>query len=180
MTASTSWAPMRLAESGYAVAPIRSATSLARTSSTSATATTRPPAMTVWMRSMWACPMPPGPIMPMRTVICCDSFVTGGSAEAEADGGEVLAGLDGVGQRVGRVARIHVLLADDVELLVEVGEGLDERRHVGRTGGWGDRAALGDIQTEGTVLVVGLFDEGLVHRLDVDVGDAIGVLAAQL
>jgi hypothetical protein len=25
--------------------------------------------MTVWMRSMWACPMPPGPIMPMRTVI---------------------------------------------------------------------------------------------------------------
>src|SRR6476661_3566539 len=135
MTASTSWAPMRLAESGYAVALIRVATSFARPSSTSLTATTRPPAMTEWMRSMCAWPMPPGPIIPIRTVIA----VTPSSLEAQADGGEVLAGLDGVGQRVGRVAGIHVLLAHHVELLVEV-----------------------------------------VQGLDVDVGDALGVFAAQL
>src|SRR6476660_1258760 len=176
MTASTSWAPMRLAESGYAVALIRVATSFARPSSTSLTATTRPPAMTEWIRSMCAWPMPPGPIIPIRTVIA----VTPSSLEAEADGGEVLAGLDGVGQRVGRVAGIHVLLAHHVELLVEVGQGLDERRHVRCSGGRSDRAALRDRETEWPVLVVGLLDEALVHGLDVDVGDALGVLAAQL
>src|SRR6478735_4106452 len=176
MTASTSSDAMSDAESAYAVPPIRSATSLARTSSTSATATTRPPAMTVWMRSMWACPMPPGPIIPMRTVMC----VTPSSLEAEADGREVLAGPDGVRQRVGRVAGVHVLLAHDVELLVEVGQGLDERRHVGCASRRRDRAPLGDGETEGPVLVVSLLDEALVHRLDVDVGDALGVLAAQL
>src|SRR4051794_38918087 len=130
MTASTSSDAMRAAESACAVPPTRSATSFARTSSTSATATTRPPAMTLWMRSMCAWPMPPGPIMPMRTVIC----VTPPSLEAEADGREVLAGLDGVGQGDGRVAGIHVLLAYDVELLVEIRERLDEGGHVGGAG----------------------------------------------
>src|SRR6478672_2633885 len=128
MTASTSSAAISSAEDAYAVPSIRDATSAARARSTSETATTRPPAMTVWMRSMCAWPMPPGPIMPMRTVM----GVTPSSLEAEADGREVLAGLDGVGQRVRRVARVHVLLAHDVELLVEVGKRLDEGRHVRR------------------------------------------------
>ena len=59
---------MSSAEVAKETPPIRSATSAARAGSTSLTATTRPPAITVWMRSMCACPMPPGPIIPMRTV----------------------------------------------------------------------------------------------------------------
>jgi len=46
--------------------------------------------------------------------------------EAEAEGREVFAGRDGVGERVVLGAAIHVLLTDDIELLVEVGERLDE------------------------------------------------------
>ena len=58
--------------------------------------------------------------------------------EAEAEGREVLAGLDGVGERVVLGAAVHVLLADDIELFVEVGERLDELTHVGQTGRRGD------------------------------------------
>ena len=59
---------MSSAEVACATPPMRSATAVALSGLTSLTATTRPPAMTVWMRSMCACPMPPGPIIPMRTV----------------------------------------------------------------------------------------------------------------
>src|SRR3954453_6935289 len=150
---------MSSAEVWWATPPIRSATAAALSGLTSLTATTRPPAITVWMRSMCAWPMPPGPIIPMRTVTVCPS------EEAEAEGGEVLAGLDGVGEREGLVAPVHVLLADDVELLVEVGERLDEVVHVGQTGGRGDRAPGVHRLDERPVLVVGLLDEHRVHRL---------------
>src|SRR5690349_18216214 len=131
MTASTSSEAIRLCEESCTVAPMRSATALALVGLTSVTATTRPPAITVWMRSMWAWPIPPGPIIPMRTVMVSSPLL-----QAEAEGREVLAGLDGGGQGVVLRAAVHVLLAHDVQLLVEVGEGLDELTHV-RQSGWG-------------------------------------------
>ena len=68
----------------------------------------------------------------------CHERVTLLLLEAEAKGREVLAGLDGVGERVVLGAAVHVLLADDIELFVEVGERLDELTHVGQTGRRGD------------------------------------------
>ena len=50
----------------------------------------------------------------------------------------------------------------------------------GSPAGRGDRAAGVDSLHERPVLVVGLLDEHRVHRLDVHVRDALGVLAAQL
>src|ERR1035437_8846748 len=169
ITASTSGDSMSSLLVANAFAPIESATAWALSALMSDTATTRPPAMTEWILSMCALPMPPGPIMPMRTVM---SF----SFEAEGAGGEVLADCDGVGQRVGRVARVHVLLADHVQVLVEIGERLDQVGHVRLAGWWGDRAAPVDRGRERPVFLLGLLDDLRVHGLGVDVGDALGVL----
>ncbi len=69
MIASTSGEAISSALVAKAVPPICSATAAALSGLTSLTATTRPPEMTVWMRSMWALPMPPGPIIPIRRVM---------------------------------------------------------------------------------------------------------------
>ena len=69
ITASTSGSAMSSALSVYPLTPYVLATVLTLSSAMSEIATTSPPAITLRMRSMWACPMPPGPIMPMRTVM---------------------------------------------------------------------------------------------------------------
>ena len=69
-----------------------------------------------------------------------DGHCRASQRSAETERREVLAGLDGDGQGLVLGAAVHVLLADDVELLVEVGERLDEVVHVGQAGGRRDRA----------------------------------------
>src|SRR5665647_1194977 len=71
-----------------------------------------------------------------------------GSLEAQSARGKVLADLDSVGQRVGRVARVHVLLANDVQVLVEIGERLDQSGHLRLAGGRGHRATPADRRRE--------------------------------
>ena len=57
---------------------------------------------------------------------------------------------------------------------------MDELVHLGQAGGRADRGALGDGLAEGPVLLVGLAGDVLVEGLDVDVGDALGILPTQL
>src|SRR5665647_3115144 len=118
-------------------------------------------------------------MLPMCTVIPV-VLVLSSSEQAEAAGGQELAGHHGVGQRESRVAGVQVLLADDVQLLVQTSEGVDQMLHVGRAGWRTDREPARDGLTEGPVLLVRLTGEVHVERLDVHVGDALGVLLDHL
>src|SRR5450631_4128210 len=176
ITASTSSAMISAAPSAKTVAPRGSATALARSASRSETATTAAPDSTFVMRAMCAWPIPPGPMIPILTVM---SALPHGRrcAGAEVALREVLAGRDGVRQREGELDRVQILLDDDDDLPVQAREGFDQGLHLGLTGRRGHACATGDGLTEGPVLLMGLPDQVGVHRLDVHEPDALGVVA---
>src|SRR5450631_3047426 len=176
ITASTSSAMISVAPSAKTVAPRGAATALARSASRSETATTAAPDSTFVMRAMCAWPIPPGPMIPILTVM---SALPHGRrcAGAEVALREVLAGRDGVRQREGELDRVQILLDDDDDLPVQAREGFDQGLHLGLTGRRGHACATGDGLTEGPVLLMGLPDQVGVHRLDVHEPDALGVVA---
>src|SRR5450631_4215316 len=145
--------------------PRGSATALARSTSRSETATTLPPDSTLVMRAMCAWPIPPGPMIPILTVM---SALLGGyrCAGAEVALREELAGRDGVRQREVELDRVQILLDDDDDLPVQAREGFDKGLHLGLSGGRRHARATGDGFTEGPVLLTGLPDQVGVHRLD--------------
>src|SRR5450631_2662037 len=163
ITASTSSAMISVAPSAKTVAPRGSATVLARSASRSETATTFPPDSTFVMRAMCAWPIPPGPMIPILTVISallrcrCAGVCCGAGAKVALR--EVLAGRDGVRQREIELDRVQVLLDDDDDLPVQAREGFDQGLHLGLTGRRGHACATGDGLTEGPVLLMGLPDQ---------------------
>src|ERR1017187_3155205 len=148
ITASTSSALTSAAPSAKTVAPRGSATALARSASRSETAITAAPDSTLVMRAMCAWPIPPGPMIPILTVM---SALPGGyrCAGAEVALREVLAGRDGVRQREVELDRVQVLLDDDDDLPVQTPEGFDQSLHLRLSGGRRHARATGDGLTEG-------------------------------
>src|SRR5665647_3152911 len=155
-TASTSLDAMSAAAEAWTVAPRGSATRVALAASTSKTATTLPRESSFSIRAMCARPMPPGPMIPIRTLISVSPRLWAWSEQTEAAGRQELARHDGVGQGKPRVAGVQVLLADDVELLVQARERLDELLHVRRAGRRTDRRTRTHGLDERPVLLVRL------------------------